>query len=195
MDTVMLGRLIEGEAHRDAIHMAVAPVIADEVLSPGQHIGFADGYSGADRQRVNGLSTPIGIVDPFLKQNVIQGQRFYMLLFPQTITSLRHDWSHPAFAEKNIDKAAAQKWMDGFAAKHYSYCGQWYHGTGRNYTADELVEYAKEFLLTGDKHVQQGSESLRDDTIPSEFWPNFEAITGMRVADYHRDQVPFCCTC
>jgi hypothetical protein len=28
-----------------------------------------------------------------------------------------------------------------------------------------------------------------------EFWGHFEAITGMKVPDYHRDETPFCCTC
>ena len=79
--------------------------------------------------------------------------------------------------------------------RHYSFKDDYYDGTGRYYTADEIVEHAKYFLLSGDEHVQQGSESLRDGTTPAEFWQRFEAITGMRVADYHRDVVPFCCTC
>ncbi len=41
MSDVKLGSLINGPKVRDAIHVAVAPVVATEKLMPGQHIGFA----------------------------------------------------------------------------------------------------------------------------------------------------------
>lgn len=184
-----LGKLIEGTQYRDAVHIAIAPIRAGEELSPGDHIGILkDGSAGKN-------ATHIGIVDPFLTKPVFWGDVFFMCLYPNTITSLRHDWSHPAFAAAVPDREASQKWMEEFAAQHFSHRDEWYHGTGRCYTADEVVAFAKDYLLTGDKHVQQGSESLRDYTVPAEFWAHFEAITGMKVADYHRTEVPFCCTC
>ncbi len=42
----------------------------------------------------------VGIVDPFLQRSVLQGQRFYLCLFPGTVTSLRHVWTHPALEIK-----------------------------------------------------------------------------------------------
>lgn len=195
MDTPKLGKLIQGEEHRDAVHIAIAPVVATEKLYPGQHIGFV----GECREQVWGRSDkPLGIVDPFLAGPIFPGDKFFMFLYPQTITSLRHEWTHPAFASGVApipDKAASQKWMEEFAAKHHSHKSEYYDGFGRNYTADEVVEFAKEFLLTGHKHIQQGSESLRDYTNAVEFWPHFEVLTGMKVTDYHREETPFCCTC
>jgi hypothetical protein len=187
---VKLGSLITEPEGRDAIHIAVAPVVAADDLGPGEHVGIMpNGMASA-------AATPaIGIVDPFLSVGPSRGERFWLCLYPNTITSLRHEWVHPAFVEQASDAEASRKWLEDFASQHYSHRDEWYSGTGRNYTADELVEYARDFLLCGEKHVQQGSESLRDNTIPVEFWGHFEAITGMKVPDYHRDETPFCCTC
>ena len=70
-DTILkLGKLIEGDCGRDAIHIAVAPMIAAERLSPGQHVGLI-GVDHAGR-----TETPIGIVDPFLQIAVMKGDRF-----------------------------------------------------------------------------------------------------------------------
>lgn len=92
-DTLGLGKIITTEQHRDAIHVAVAPVIANRTLFPGQHIGFT--APGAETVDENGPN--IGIVDPFIVGRVQKGERFWMYLYPGSITSLRHDWTHPAF--------------------------------------------------------------------------------------------------
>ena len=98
MDNVpVLGKLIEGVAFRDAIHIAVYPAIAGEDLEPGERVGFLDDglmYCHADD------SKNIGIVDPFLHQGVGEGYKFWLCLFPNTVTSLRHVWTHPAFKVK-----------------------------------------------------------------------------------------------
>lgn len=93
---VQPGRLIQdGDRRRDAIHMAVAPVTATVRLAPGQHVGLVD----LDNvERVGPTDSPLGIVDPFLREEVEPGQRFWLFLYPDTITGLRHIWSHPVFA-------------------------------------------------------------------------------------------------
>ncbi len=94
MSDVTPGRLIGADQKRDAIHIAIAPVVAAEKLLPGQHIGFL----GADTERVGGSAKiKLGIVDPFLREPILPEQRCWMFLYPQTITSLRHDWTHPLF--------------------------------------------------------------------------------------------------
>lgn len=90
-----LGQLIDdGERRRDAIHIAVAPVTAAVRLKPGQHVGL---IHEADLDRVGPTESSIGIVDPFLVEDVEPGQRFWLFLYPGTITALRHIWTHPAF--------------------------------------------------------------------------------------------------
>lgn len=76
---------------RDAIHLAVEPVEAGEDLEPGQDIGLElDGKAYAGQR-------PVGIVDPFLPRTVRKGERFWLVVYPRMITSLRHVWDHPAF--------------------------------------------------------------------------------------------------
>ncbi len=99
-----IGKLIEnGDRRRDAVHIAVAPMTADTELVPGQAIGFT---CQNDFEFAGVSENPIGIVDPFLTDSVKPGQRFWVFLYPGTITSLRHVWTHPEFSAvaKNIQQ-------------------------------------------------------------------------------------------
>jgi hypothetical protein len=90
-----LGQLIkDGDRRRDAIHIAVAPVTAADRLLPGQHVGLVQ---EGNLELVGPCDRHIGVVDPFLAEAVEPGQRFWLFLYPGTITGLRHVWSHPAF--------------------------------------------------------------------------------------------------
>jgi hypothetical protein len=89
-----LGEAPADDARRDAVHVAVAPVVAAQCLRPGQHVGLGqDGRAAED-------AGPIGVVDPFLRAPVEEGQRFWLFLYPNTVTILRHVWTHPAFTAR-----------------------------------------------------------------------------------------------
>ncbi len=91
--TQKIGKLLDPhDNHRDAIHIAVAPVTAACFLRAGERVGLDE--SGLGTMYCDEL---IGIVDPFLLKVVHPGERFYLFLLPGTITSLRHTWAHPAF--------------------------------------------------------------------------------------------------
>lgn len=122
---VKLGCLIEGDEQRDAIHIAVAPVIATVKLYPGQHIGLVLN----DSTRATPCNNPIGIVDPFLNVPVYPEQRFWMFLYPQSITSLRHDWTHPAFGVPPCgSKDESEKWLRAYAVSMNPYDSQKWDG-------------------------------------------------------------------
>lgn len=174
-----LGELISGDAARDAIHIAVAPVVANEKLSPGQDIGFV----GDDSLRVGACDSPIGIVDPFLKRQVFPEQKFWMFLYPKTITSLRHDWTHPAFEAPVSAKGESEKWMREFAEK-----------AGLSPAA--VLEHANDFLDHGDPVCQYDSESWRNayyDAGP-DFWTHFHNLTGRELPEPDPGS-PFTCSC
>lgn len=94
-----LGMIHFKPEHRDAIHLAVEPIEAGEQLHPAQPIGI--GSDGKAYGRNNGTIKVLGIVDPFLAHPVQAGQRFWLVVQPRRITSLRHVWSHPDFPEGN----------------------------------------------------------------------------------------------
>ena len=80
-DVPKLGEVITDDPGRDAVHVAVIPMLAARVMHPGEHLKN-------------------GIVDPYLKAPVQPGEKYWLLLYPNTVTSLRHVWTHPAFAEE-----------------------------------------------------------------------------------------------
>lgn len=185
MSDIGLGKIITGPQSRDAVHVAVAPVTASERLSPGQPVVFCQ---SGDAENVKALVGGegiewVGIVDPFLRSTVFPGQRFWMWLTPGSITSLRHDWTHPAFgpvpASVSPENRASEAWIRSYASQIGA-------------TFDELIDHAKSYVAFGDYWVQGGrweGFSLDDD-----FWPHFENVTGLKVEEDRRGSF-FSCSC
>lgn len=163
---ITLGQIITGNEGRDAVHVAIAPCVAKEKLFPGQDVG-ADGTTAQPH---------VGIVDPYLKHPVLPDQGFWVCLYPNTITSLRHEWLHPEF-DKNADGARA--WLEGFAGQ-------------AGITYDELIEAAHDYLDRGE-YLSQGGR-WEGFWTPDEFWPHFEAVTGRKVQEEDRGSF-FSCAC
>lgn len=79
---------------RDAIHLAVEPVVAGETLEPGDDV-----YLVENRAYKTGAGKRLGIADPFLPREIQIGERFWLVVYPRQISSLRHVWEHPDFPE------------------------------------------------------------------------------------------------
>src|SRR5258708_2744536 len=67
-----LGTIIGTTEKRDAIHLAVNPTQAKQMLRPGQDVGI-DGTT----------NNPVGIVDPFLKRPIKEGEWFWLVVYPR----------------------------------------------------------------------------------------------------------------
>lgn len=173
-----LGKILDGDEQRDAIHIAIAPVIAIETLYPAQRIGLVEGTTDQAGSCI--ASRKIGIVDPFLAEPVYPKQKFWMFLYPNTITSLRHDWTHPAFVQAvtNIDESKA--YIESIAAE----C---------DVTYNALIEIATDFANDG-KYFYDNSETYKivDEEKWPVFWRHFQRITGIEI-DY--EYSPFTCSC
>lgn len=112
----MIGKLIpqDAEVERDAIHVAVIPLVAGEShLFRGDAVRLGPdntAYKGGYRKE--GYSPDIGIVDPFLDWTIKKGQRFWCFLFPGSIVGMRHHWRHPILdgeSRKNMD--SSERWL------------------------------------------------------------------------------------
>lgn len=182
---------------RDAVHVAVIAVSAGEKLTPGQDVGFSGELTERQEQIARAaLATvdPIGIVDPFLKGLVWPGQRFWLYLYPRTITSLRHQWTHPAFAEGEAtasysppsQQVSAEQWMRDFADR-----------VDLGYST--VLEAGHEAIRTGDYFVQQDRELARnamyEPNVREAYWRNFEIITGVKPDKDAREHTVFSCSC
>lgn len=177
-DVTKVGELIPPGSQRDAIHIAVAPVVASERLEPGQTIGFTND----DMRSVEGCELPmsVGIVDPFLRQTVEEGQSFWMFLHPNTITSLRHNWTHPAFGGVETDHAeVSKKWMKQFA-----------DGYGVPY--QDMLDAGANWLNNNDYYCEGGT--FEGETVPDEYWDHYQEITGRKVKSGERESF-FTCSC
>lgn len=186
-DAIQLGRSPELGADRDAIHVAVAPVVcADAGLVPGQHVGLtADGKASVSAKR------RIGIVDPFLDKPVRAGECFWLVLYPNSVIGMRHHWSHPDFAASgkySVAASTSEAWLRDFAEE-----------AGLSYGS--LIEKVTEYVESGgEPWVEQGSEQARSafGALPeegAEFWLHFENMTGIKRPANPQWYMPFSCSC
>jgi len=143
----------------------------------------------------------VGIVDPFLKAPVQRGERFWLVVYPRQIKSLRHVWSHPAFEDeperltiieqkkefiKELDGTnVSRRWIESFAQE-----------VGLEY--DDLMDGARSWVGsqkdgTWGEYLNKGP-LLEGTTVPDEFWRHYEKVTGETVEQAHRGSF-FTCSC
>ncbi len=184
---IKLGQLCDEHQQRDAIHIAVAPMQAAEELRPGQHLvlveGRTDKAAGVSIKTVGQLKA-IGIVDPFLNDDVQPGQWFFAFLYQNTVTDMRHHWQHPAFTEERAyvardPQGESKRWIEDFANTH-------------DVTYNRMMRAADEWIENEEYFVQGGD--FEDCSVPEEFWKHYAAITGKVLPDNQYINF-FSCSC
>lgn len=206
-----LGTKIDENQKRDAIHLAVEPVIAGEPLWPAQDVWLYQGkaYHGVPTGCSPSDVKHLGIVDPFIKGYVDKDQRFWLVVYPRQITSLRHVWAHPDFPEMEgeatkalssdlrrmrgaeyeelipsadddkMQQEASEQWIATYAMAF-------------DMSYREMITAANDFLDHGDYVIEQDSDTWRDMFDAETFWSHFEKATG-RVP--HERNNFFGCSC
>jgi hypothetical protein len=97
-ETIKLGEPPDPSHGRDCVHVAIVPVEAACPIRPGSDVWLT--ATGQASWGVKGEDDTVGIADPFLRETIQKGQWFWLVLYPNTITGMRHVWKHPAFAPK-----------------------------------------------------------------------------------------------
>lgn len=180
-----IGKILDWPMERDAIHIAVLSAVAGEMLVSGAPVCLeADGLPTARMAR---HSESVGIVDPFLPRAANAGQRFWVFLHPNSVTGMRHHWSHPVVdslpvAQRllGLDKGKAAEWLKNFSDEY----GFDYH---------QMIESAKEHRgrIVAGSDLDYGAVQSELET----FWKNMEILTGQKFSAVHRDSVSFSCAC
>ena len=171
MSDLGLGKLIFGHAERDAIHVAVAPVVALCDLEPGEHVSLVDGK--AQGCRALPKKQPIGIVDPFLTNTVYIGQTFWLFLYENTVTGMRHYWRHPAFKDVPVGSGArdpecvSKQWLENLASRFRSSYQE---------LVDRLEIYAQN-SCGQDDNIQEGLNALTE-IERLDMWRHYEVVSG-----------------
>ena len=132
-------------------------------------------------------ATRLGIVDPFLNARFVEkGEKFWIYLYPMTITSLKHLWTHPDFEtvkvvrkmrrgkvvevpvtpEPTTPAEISKKWITDFAESY-----------GEDF--ETFMYHAKDYLEHDEYWVEGGR--FEGDYVPEEFWDHYQMVTGTVV--------------
>jgi len=175
MSDVTLGVVPPANSERDAIHVAVIPMRASELLRPAQRVGIV-GPSLAGPS-----SDVVGIVDPYLTDVVPKDGWFWLALLPGTVQGMRHHWIHPAFEARTIrtEMEESEAWLKDAADR-----------LGVSYV--HLISEHSD--LENDEYINNG-EHIRDVwyEIQDEFWRHHKIVTGRDVPEHKRGG--FTCSC
>ena len=143
--------------------------------------------------RVSATGSFIGIVDPFLKTAANPGTRFWVYLYPRTITSLNHAWEHPSFVEVDAplsEKEVAEKWLRNYAELI-------------DETFNTLMDAADEWVKSGDYFygARQGDSQygyyygkFEGESTHPDFWDNYELFRGVQLPRDKKENF-FTCSC
>lgn len=190
MDTLHIGQIIKEPQLQDAIHIAIAPVVAYRTLRPGEHVSLTDDG------KADIFGKLIGIVDPFLGVDVYPGEKFWLFLYPGSITSLKHFWTHPAFEKKTevVPVAPIQ-----VTIKEPTLTSELQALRAVESIADDYGLDAEELLNAADNYIQHNEYFSQGGRFEGEyltdgFWPHYEVIRNVKVPANKRYSF-FSCSC
>lgn len=205
-----IGRLIGAGEQRDAIHVAVLPMEAGQVMSRGTYVTIENGKAVA----VGDPGNALGIVDPYLgfeggQKYVSPGEWFWLCILPRRTTSLRHAWSHPAIDDDPTTRAATgpnahRTWLENSA--HRTWLENWWSTADGGVSLDTFLEavrdgsatepdpydrdYSTTVVVDGDGVYVSGSDA--HGMIPDTVWEHIEALIGRPVTER---PAYFSCSC
>lgn len=179
MDPVV-GQKITGTkpVYRDALHVAIIPLVAGEDMSPGQKIKLKSPNTDIavkyDPLKDNIHRDYIGVVDPMLHENVVMGERFYGFMKSGVVKGMRHHWDSNQFPTAGLFIKEEEEDV------HYKYLKQ--HCESNSLNLEQFLETCQtdeDFMTT--MRLEPDDYSM-DDV----FWYHLEQYTGMEFEDWQR---------
>lgn len=166
------------KVQRDSIHVPIMQVVAGELLKPGEHIGLRDGKAYKTDVKL------LGNVDPVRTTCAIAGSRFWMWVYPGSIDSLTHTWTHQ-FIDSDISNSPLA--IQNATAKIQA------EAAALGMTYDELVEGATEYMRSGEYMCQGGR--FEGCYLSDDFWPAFFAVFPEEAKEGRYLGSFFSCSC
>ena len=169
---------------KDAIHIAILPVIVGlDYVHPGQAAKVSSFNKEADLFELGEIGKNIGIINPFMeKGRIMEGDRVYIFLYPNTVTSLRHDWE---FEGLETIRKIGQPTLE--ASKLYIEM----IAEDMDMDYQELMDATEDSIDYGNYYSVGSNEDAR---LPDEFWAHYELITG-RIVPADKRYSFFSCSC
>jgi hypothetical protein len=166
---------------RDAIHVAVVSLVSHGPLSRGDKVTWH--HKGVSVRLCKYDEKEIGVVNPFLDRT---GGVVWVMLYPNTVTGMKHHWSHPDFDQIEIDLELAERTIERMAEtlgmSSYDDCS----------ARDRLIQDANEYCRH-QSGVWSSDYYMADPQDWENFWKAYSVVTGNPRPTENR--VPFRCAC
>ena len=175
MSDPALGELIRDieVVTRDAIHVAIAPMKAKHYFNAGNMFKLnTAGLAVECYDRVEA----VGVVDPFLEDDIEEGDCFYGFLYPGTVTGMTHHWEHPAFDDVKPPSNEHEAWLRDFAVFN-------------SIDYDHMISESSK--LNGS--LCFGSTNYLDDN--EEFWMHLGQLHSRSYSSDHKESQYWRCGC
>jgi hypothetical protein len=192
-DNLFLGKKNPPRMERDAIHIAVVQMVCGEdYMSAGDHVFIMPGTTDTimSKDKCYGDHGQIGVIDPFITEfGMKKGDRVWVFLYPNTVTGLRHEWSHPAFAEAERlagpNVSESELWLRKFAA-------EWGFDYENMLDVGINPESGWGYITAQGVDLHSVGELGEDHDL---FWHHLEIMTGKKYDEFHRGKVGWSCSC
>jgi len=209
-----LGTIIDDTQKRDAIHLAVIPVVAGTDMKRGSDVYIDSALQkafiydeAAWKNNFINNAKPIGIVDPFLTADVKEGEMFWLVIYPRKITSLRHVWSHPDIPDdeeirmpvtvkvddKAIKAQESEDWLRTFCST--ADCPEYeiLIEALRTGAIEDKSGYGEYHFRWDNEYLYFGGMDAHGE-IPKEFWEHVGNVLGYKIEESQRAEY-FSCSC
>jgi hypothetical protein len=208
-----IGKKLRGDEQRDAIHIAIMPVVSGEdYLSAGDEVALVYGTKNVVKRKDStyGHQT-LGVIDPFFgmgpnvdyeARTIHKGDTVWCFLRPGTITGLRHEWTRPDIDNQPQPSSESEKWLRAFADRwmfdYDEMIGVASLGVIKsNFDIPALPEmngreFDQDWITARGRDLHSRDELGEDYDL---FWSHMQKLTGQTFSAEHREKVKWSCTC